>query len=461
MSNEQTVAQVLVGAGPDGMLPPKTLALGTSMSYDWWRKVRLMRRDPTIGFLRDMFSAPILSAEWSVSADHPKFDDAIEMIKESTLPFRDKFLEDAIRGLFDFGWQPFEVVKEQHDDGTFYVTKYKGLLQDLSTIIVDYHGRLVGVRNMSSYSFVNQWPVYLFRGDCLVLYRQAEGTNWYGEPLMRRVERPYDSWMECDDGARRFDNKVAGAHWVVYYPVGTTLYKGTQVDNAVIAQDILAALSASGKIAVPQIVSRAIDDLSRGLDPSTLGWRIELISANTQQSQFIDRAKYLDSLKSRGIGIPERATLEGQFGTKAEAEAHADFAIDNIEMFHRNILALLNQQTVNNLLELNKGPAYRDKVKVQASPLSDSKRAMIKNLYMQHFGSEGGSAEESDTLDWSAIRDQLDLPIRKNGALIHDGTSAVPKQGMVVGPEIRPASMNSSTGRPRQSRRQRYLAARN
>jgi hypothetical protein len=387
------------------------------MTRGWVNKVRLMRRDATLAFLREMFEAPILSSEWTVVCDEDRYEDAVESIEASTLPFKEKFLEDACRGLFDFGWQPYEVIKEQHSDGTFYVENYKSLLQDMTTICVDYNGALVGLRNQSAYGFVNTNPVFLFRGDFVCLYRQAEGTNWYGEAIMRRAERPYDSWNESDDAARRFDNKVAGATWVVYYPSGTSDYNGVKdMDNSLIAKDILDKLQSSGKIAIPQTVLRSIDDMvNSGAGPDKAAWRVELVSAQTQQSVFVDRGRYLDSLKSRAVGIPERASLEGQFGTKAEAEAHADFAINNIERFHRNIVSLLNKQSVNVLLELNNGPGYKDKVRLQSAPLSDSKKAFLKQLYMSHIATEAGQAEETEVTDFSAIRESLGVPIRNQG----------------------------------------------
>lgn len=421
MGATQTGAQILVGAGPDGFLPPKALALGHNMGRGWFRKVRQMRRDATLGFLREMFAAPILASEWSVDCDdREKYGDAIERIKESTLPHREKFLEDAIRGLMDFGWQPFEIVKEQHSDGTFYIEQFKALLQDLTQIVVDYNGALVGLRNEASYSYVNANPIFLYRGECVVLYREVEGTNWYGEAVMRRAERPYDSWQESDDAARRFDAKMAGAHWVVYYPIGTSMYNGVETDNYLIAKDILAALSSSGKVAVPSTVLKTIDDMTLGSGAANASaWRIELLSASVVQASFVDRGRYLDSLKSRAIGIPERASLEGQFGTKAEAEAHADFAIDNVERFHRIIVNLLNQQAVNVMLELNHGPNYKNKVRVKPAPLSDAKRAFLKQLYMAHIGTESGQAEETELVDYDTIRDELDIPIRKSPGIGH------------------------------------------
>lgn len=415
MRRERTTGQVLVGAGPSGLLPQGVLQLFPTGSSDWFRKVRLMRRDATVGFLRDVYMAPMLSAEWTVVCDDPAFDEAVDFIHDNTIPYRVKFLRDTLRGLLDFGWQGFEVVKAQSDEGEFVVEKYKPLLQDLTTILVDYHGRLIGLQNIASYSQLNPNPVHLFRGDCLTISRDVEGTNWYSEPLMRRCERPFDTWNECDDGARRFDVKVAGAHWVVYYPVGRTRYNQgvTKVDNAIIAQDILAALSASGKVAIPQAVLKQVDELNT-LDQSKMGWRIELISAQTQQAQFIDRLKYIDSLKCRAFGIPERAILEGQFGTKAEAEAHADFAVDNIEMTHKEIIAQFNEQNVNPLLEFNFGPAFVGKIRVQPASLNDDKRALLKQLYTSFIATDDGRAEVLDRIDWKGIEEELGVPVRQS-----------------------------------------------
>lgn len=417
--NLRTVAQVLVGAGPDGMLPPGALALAPSHPAGWFRKVRLMRRDATLGFLRDMYQAALLAAEWSIECDDERYSDAVEDIKESVLDFRIQFLRDALRGFLDFGWQPYEVVKKQRKDGTLVVTKYKGLLQDLTTILVDYYGELVGLRNVAIHNVLNPNPVYLYRGDFACLYRDAEGTNWYSEALLRRAERTYDSWNECDDGARRFDVKVAGAHWVIYYPPGTTPYKDLrtgnveETDNAVIAEAVLNALSSSGKVAIPNMIAGQIDDLN-SLDVTKIGWRVELLSAQTIQATFVERLRYLDSLKSRAFGFPERSALEGQFGTKAEAEVHADFAIDNMEMTHREILALLNKQVVDVLLEFNHGDEYKGHVKVTAAALNDDKRAMLKQIYTSHLGTESGMAEESQVVDMPQIREQLGIPVRED-----------------------------------------------
>lgn len=417
---EKTQDQVLVAGSIDGVL-------SKSQPFGWSKKVRTMRRDPTLAFVRDILSAPILASPWTVVTDDPKYKSAEEDILQNFEPKRFDFMQNAIRGLLDFGWQGYETVWAYNEQtGLVELAKLKPLLQDITDILVNEYGELRGLRNRPVYlnalvpflaARSGPW-VDLNRDESFVAYRDAEGTNWYGEPMMRRAEIPYDSWLECEKAAKRFDTKIAGAHWVVYYPIGHSAYKGSeQVNNYLIAVDILNSLESSGKIAVPQKILQNIEELNDGIGADKQAWKIELITvSSTSEGSFVGRQKYLDSLKSRSLGIPERAALEGQFGTKAEAEAHADFAIDNIEMFQVNIINQLNQWPVNFLLEVNHGREFMGHVKLQAAPLSDTKRAQLRAFYMAYLNTQQGSTEEAVAVDIPAIRDELGIPSRNENA---------------------------------------------
>jgi hypothetical protein len=415
MQPERTTEQVLVVSGVDGQLAK------TGLPHRWGKKVREMRRDATLAFLRDMYKAPILAAEWTVVADGPRYEKAVDSVYMSTVPFREEVLESAVRGLMDFGWQSFEVVKAITNKGNVVVKKMKPLLQDITEILVDERGALVGVRNqpihitaiarteLSGYDNYGPW-IDLFGDEQCTLFRDVEGTNWYGEALMRRAEAAFDAANHVEEAALRFDKKVAGSHWIVYYPLGTSYFEGREQDNYEIAQAILQSLKASGMIAVPQKVAAWIEDLN-SIDERNMAWRIDLKESGAQQQAFIDRLRYLDSLKARAVGLPERSVLEGQYGTKAEAEAHADFAISNLEMGHAMIVKLLNRQVVNPLLRLNFGERFINKVRVQVVPLGDSKREILRTLYADYFRTEDGTAQEVDKVDWDGIKELLGVPV--------------------------------------------------
>ncbi len=403
---EKTGEQVLATTGVDGQLA-KTL------SNDWYKLVRMMRRDPTLGFVRDLYMAPLLASDWTVVADDPRYESAVPIIYDSLMPQRLNIMENGIRGLLDFGWQAFEQIFSYSRDGWIKLRKMKPLLQDISYILVTDRGDFNGIRNLSTYlsGYNNAGPwVDLNNDEALLVCRDVEGTNWYGEPLMRRAVDAYNSWNECEASAKRYDTKIAGAQWIVHYPPGKTPYLGALTDNFVIATKILESLKSSGMIAIPRKIMDQITDLSTAGD-DVMAWKIELVTAQgSSESAFVGRQKYLDALKSRAIGIPERAVFEGQFGTKAEAEAHADFAIDNIEMAHVRLIEQINNQTVNLLLRINKGEHFEGHVKLEAMPLSDWKRAQLRQLYLSYFATEQGQAAEMENVDWDAIREMLQVP---------------------------------------------------
>lgn len=407
----RTLEQASITSGIDGKLSKRF------MPQAWYKKVREMRRDPTLGFVRDLYMAPILGAEWTVVSDSPEFQDGVQVVYDALVPRKDKLLRDCLRGLIDYGWQVFERVQDVDDDGHIKIRDFKALLHDITDVLVDEAGTFVGAYNNSA---TMRAPVELAADECVLIYRDAEGTNWYGEALMYRAEKVYDSWEECEDAARRYDTKIAGAHWVIHYPTGTTLVDGVERDNYLIAKDMLAALESSGKIVVPNKVAAWVTDLNT-LDNMKMAWRIELLSApGSAEASFVGRQRYLDSLKARALGIPERAALEGQFGTRAEAEAHADFAISNIEMGHKGIIDQLNEQVSNPLLEMNCGREFVNKVRLVALPLSDWKRAQMRQLYMSYFNSTAGQERELERLDWDAMREQLSLPVKDEDEILDD-----------------------------------------
>ncbi len=422
---EKTRDQVLVTTGIDGVLskvgqPPL-----------WNRKVREMRHDPTLAFLRNLFRAPLLASDWTVESDAEEFKSAESDIEQNFIPRRHPLLRNALRGLYDFGWQPFETVWNYNTDaGLLELKKFKPLLQDITDILVDPYGDIRGLRNRPTYlsalglpmSYEGPW-IDLNRDESMVFSHDPEGTNWYGDAVMRAAELPYDSWNDCEQAAQRFDKKLAGAHWVIYYPEGHSRYKGQEeVDNYDIAVDILRSLESSGRVIVPRVVNQAIEDL-KDLNEDKLAWKIELLSvAATSEGSFVGRQRYIDSLKCRAMNVPERAVTEGQYGTKADAEAHADFAIDNMQMFQTDVLDQLNDWKVNFLLEVNHGKRFMGHVRLVAAPLSDAKRAQMRQLYLAYFNSQTGSAEEGDRLDWAAFTDELGYPTKQDGP----GTPAGP-----------------------------------
>lgn len=375
--------------------------LPPGVTYDVYREIR---KDPTIALARRLILAAILSSSWSVEADDDVDDHIWEFIEYVCKPLRRKFMEAAAAGMIDFGWQTFEKVYVKRGDRVV-LDKLKPLLHDMTLILID--------ENTGEYRGVKQAPlsgheIILGSEKAMLVSIQVEGTYWYGQPLLENVRAAWKHWNEANKGAKNYDKRIAGDHWVVYYPPGTSILEGEKTDNALIAIGLLKALENSGSVTVPRQVTQFVDELGDGVEQ---GWKIEMLEAGSgQQSNFNERLRYLDSLKVRGLMLPERSVLEGQFGTKAEAGEHGDLALSNIQGIEADITHEFNEQVVNPLLVMNFGEQYRDKVWVVGAPLIDEQARFLKEVYRAILNNPEGFAEESMTLDTDAMKDSLGLP---------------------------------------------------
>ena len=165
--------------------------------------------------------------------------------------------------------------------------------------------------------------------------------------------------------------------------------------------------SSGWQSAIPRDVAQLIE--TAGLDSP--GWKVELLSeGGSLQAGFTGRLEYLDKLKVRGILSPERTVLEGQHGTLADAEAHADVALTQADLTHQYVVDCLNLQVVDRLLVLNFGEDTRGAVRVVPAPIVDAKRSFYRDLYKTLLANPNFQAHELSALDLDALKDTLGLP---------------------------------------------------
>lgn len=407
VDGSRTPPQVSTMISPmDGEMPrPATIGA------DFYRKAREIRRDPTIRMVRELSMAPLLMAEWEYVASDDAPPGAKELVESVMNQMRLPLLRTSLAGMCDYGWQPYEVIAEQRDDGVS-VPRVKPLLQDLTHILVNAaDGTYFGLRQTPTVGTRIGW-VYLLDQQSFVISQDVEGTNWYGEPTLRSLEKTYDESEVVNKSSRKYDAKIAGTHWVIYYPLGTSDYGGQTLDNGEIAQKLLQQAEAVGGIAVPRSVINMLDSMNAAqANNEASQWKIELLSDSGKgQQPFTDRQKYLDILKVRAFGFPERSILEGQFGTKADAEAHADIAVSNLEVRHALVCLQYSLKVVNLILTWNYGPQAKGKVWIKASPLADDKKSFFRQLYLALIANPQGFMTEMSAVDMAQLRDKLGLP---------------------------------------------------
>ena len=408
---ELTGPQTISYSFGEGVLNRDYTKIGTYV------QLRAVRKDPTVQLARALMISCIQAGSWNVEADDGVSEDVKDFI-EHILPLRDDFLYNVVAyGKVDFGWQGFEKLFKIKDN-RIVIDALKPLLHDMTHVLVTKHGRFNGYRQRSmgwggldsKSSGGPSYPIDLKVEKCIHTAFGVEAGNLYGMPLLENIRSAYDDWQDCNDGAKRYDLKLAGTHWVVKYPPGTATVDGETVDNGVVAGQILDALESSGSVSIPTTTATVIQELVNVEVANLYAWQIDLLDdKGKKQESFSNRLRYLDTQKVRGLLMPERSLLEGQHGTKAEAGVHTDLAITNIEATDRAITTMINKQLVNQLLQINFGDSFIDKVRIIPAPLIDKQITFLRDIYKEL------SKTDSD-IDMQALRDKLNIATEEGGS---------------------------------------------
>ena len=446
-SGGRTGPQVIGATGLGALGGPANLAPRLAAGYETYRR---MRRDPTIALARALAVAPVVAGKWTVRADADVPQKVRGWIDKQFLTVREPLLETILKhGYVDFGHQGFELIWGLDADGRQCVVRFKPLLPDITEILIDGHGGLAGLRQrgkgdgsnlceapsgraptagwsgkLDLSPFPRQNDVVLTGTSAMLVSFGGEGSNLYGEPLLENVREAWNDWRKANEVAARYDRKIAGAYLVLHYPsFGQGIdQNGAKLDNVYLAQRILDKLEAASGVAIGDVPS----ELAPGQDPNQTAWRLEVQgSAGGQQQGFVDRLRYLDSLKVRGMLLPERAILEGQHGTLAESQSQGDLALLQAELVHHHLTREINRQAVDPVLEANWGPAYRGKVRLEAAPLSDANQSFLRQLVTQVLADPKDFADLFRRADWSSIFDAVGLPQIKASSAAPSGLSAI------------------------------------
>lgn len=412
VKKEATGPQTVSYSFGDGILRRDYTGVGT------YTQLRALRKDPTVALARAMLISCIQAGSWSIEADDDISDDIKEFMEHVFL-LREDFLYNAIAfGKVDFGWMGFEKIWKVENDR--YMIEYlKPLLHDYTHILVTKHGRFNGykqknvgmgvlVSTITSGGPINE--VELKVEKCLHVAFGVEAGNYYGTPLLENVRQTCDDWDDCNDGAKRYDLKLAGSHWVVKYPPGTGLNSaGETVNNSELANTILTAVESSGSIAMPQTSITTVQEILNDSQADAFSWSVELIGDKGQgkQESFSKRLKYLDIQKVRGLLMPERSLLEGEHGTKAEAGEHIGLMLTNMQEIDKAITRTVNSQLINQLVKLNFGKELVGKVRLISTPLVDTQLKFLQELYIE---------QKDNDINLQAVRDKLDVPTEIGGS---------------------------------------------
>jgi hypothetical protein len=341
-----------------------------------YQTYRSMRCNPTVAVARAAMFAPIKASAWSYEAMDGVPDERVKFVQDQMSKLRQRLLDDVLRSI-EYGWQPFERVYN-FANGRIGYARIKALLPDKTEAVVDERtGQLLGVRNDG---------VTLSLAEAAVVTYDGEGDDPYGRSIYENIRvSAWWPWVDASRKLAQYMTKGAGVIPIVHYPMGTSVdfESGSTADNSEGAALLLRALASGAGVTIPNMISKGYEDLLvRGANVDQLAaWRVSFLETRSGVgNEIIEAMRHYEKLIVRGMLQPERAILEGQSGTRADAGSHADLAltmaIDRLEW----VIDRINRLFVDPLLALNFGPDARGSVYIVPAPIRDDDREFLRGL---------------------------------------------------------------------------------
>jgi hypothetical protein len=369
---------------------------------------RQMSSDPTFALAIAAANSPILGAGWGWEAKDDVPDDTVDLIKGIfDGMIRTHVVRECLRAR-EFGWRGMEKVFHSID-GVIRFRKIKPLWPDRTKILID--------SESGEFAGFTQDGITLELERCFLYTHAIDCDDYYGHALHENGLRAWTNWLSTIESGGRLQSKVSGIIVQIHYPAGAS--DDQTKSTREIAQKILNDVSAGKSVAMPNLfyAGNGIQNMADLAGKSQ--WVLSTLdTGNSQGAQATietDR-RYWDVQKLRAWGVPERVVTEGQFGTKAEAESHADILLANAQIEHQNIVNAVNKQLVDDILIYNRGESARGSVWAVAQPIIDEKRAVLKEFLVSLWTNPAtlelllSGGETGKPVDVDAVLDQFGFP---------------------------------------------------
>jgi len=394
-----------------------------------WRE---MRNDPTIALARAVATAPIRSINASVEADDDVLEERIELIRSTVDTLWRSTIENLIFSM-DYGWQSFEKVFNvvrgaeipgDHPglkDNSLYMVlrRLKSLIPEYTSVVVLPDGQYNGLKNGPRRGMNGEDKrKYLGPEKSFWYTHDKEGDNWYGQSVMHRAEEAYFGGKRVGVKADEYITKNAKPIPIIEYPEGESVDQGGRtVNNQQIAETVLAHLGKSLGVAVPSIAGAYIDALIKsGVNPNKINaWNINFLeSSGNHGTEFTDFMRNHDINKFRAWLVPERAAMEGKYGTKAESEVQGDLVLVNADLVIQNMTEWFNTRVVDQLLVMNFGEEARGTVRATTERLDPFRSALLREIIRGIFSAPINAELFTSVAAWDTILEMLGVPVAEN-----------------------------------------------
>ncbi len=378
-------------------------APGTFATY------RKMRANPTLALARVVESAPIKTVDWGFEeTDAP--NGAPDFVRETIKPLLPALVKEVIRS-FDYGFTAFEKVWEiRRIEGAARLTyrKLKPLLVDITQPRVDKEtGGFAGIKNRGVELDAQQSFWFTYDGE--------PGNEWFGRSKNENIRKEWSAWEDLFKRSGQYASRAAGPTPIVHHPGGESRDKhGNTISDFQIAELVLAKIkSGDGLVVENKMAKWASALVEKGIsDPSKFqAWTFDFIEpSKLYGADFVKLLAHTERLLTRGRLVPERAVLEGEHGTKAEATAHGDIVLMIADEFLRDLATCINRYLIDPLLVVNWGIEAKGTVKASPAPLIDEQKMLIREMVTKVLTAPINASLLQTLVDLEASVEQLGLP---------------------------------------------------
>ena len=366
---------------------------------------RAMRNNPTVAMARIAATAPIRSAEIGIESKDNTPEDRTEFITAEVDRLWPALIKDCLWSL-DFGFQSFEKVYEIKD-GRYSLKKLKPLKPDDTKLVLDV--------NTNTFLGIKQSAIELPAEKVFWLVYDGEPGDWYGRPRHENIRtNAWHPWQELIKKMGQFSTKVSSVIPMIEYPLGESRDKAGDIkSNYELATAVLQSLGDGKGVAMPNVFSSHAQDLARsGVNLNELkAWHISFLETKgSHGKELVDMMRHFESLIMRGWLVPERAVLEGQYGTKAEAGVHANMGLLIADLVLADFIDAINRFVVNPLLMLNYGKESEGSVYISHIASDEATQLFFRGIMDKVLTAPGNVQLLIEMLDIDTMLDLVGLP---------------------------------------------------
>jgi len=322
-----------------------------------------MRRHGLVAAALNVIKGPIISAQWSITADDPEL--AAEL-RSQLEPIWRRLMTQALTVL-DYGHAAIEVVFDRRGERTV-IAETRGLDPSRVEPLTDDSGRVQGVRWQGGQKAVElESPKYLW------LTHGAE----FGDPAGRSHLTPAWPFWRALTYAVLYGNRWLERHAlppaVVRYPAELTVDSAGNPAPANEARALSLAKRLNSEhpaIALPQPAEK-----------DSPGWEIELLKNTADVGPLLDWVRYLSRMLLTSLFVPEKALYQDGAGSHALVAEQVNTFLLTLDGLARELAEQLSAGLLDPLSTLLGYPNARPRLVI--ATLASSRRKLYKELLVE------------------------------------------------------------------------------